>query len=750
TIGRPLPGTRAYVLDPQVQPCPVGVPGELYLGGAGLARGYFDRPDLTAERFVPNAWEAGARGSDRNGGLGARLYRTGDLVRWLAGGDLEFLGRIDHQVKVRGFRIELGEIEAALLSYPDIREAVVLAREDRASDLRLVAYVVGREGAVPPSADLRDRLESATLRAHLRTRLPEYMIPSAFVELERLPLSPNGKIDRKALPAPDAPAGSAAFDAPRGPVEELVAGIWREILGTEHIGIHTSFFELGGHSLLATRVVSRLRETLGVELPLRRLFEAPTVAGLAAEVEAARAAGETPAPPLRRLPGDPARSREAPLSFAQERLWFLDQFEPGRPVYNLPTALRFGGALDLAALAAAFAEVVRRHEALRTTFAVADGRAVQVIAPALDLQLPLVDLSALPEERREPAAARLAAGIAWLPFDLAAGPLVRGAVVRLAADDHALLFAMHHIVSDGWSLGVLVREVAALYGAFVRGLPSPLPELPVQYADFAAWQREWLAGETLERQIGWWRERLAGAPPVLPLPLDHPRPPVHTFRGERRGRRLPAAAATPLLALGRRHGATPFMTLLAAWNLCLARHTGELDLPVGTPIANRTRAEVEGLIGFFVNTLVLRTEVPAAATFPELLAVVRETALGAYAHQDLPFEKVVEQLAPERNLQHTPLFQVMFVFDEAQAAPPALPGLTPKPLAFENKTVKFDLTLIVQRSGSEHGEREGLQLLLGYNTDLFRPDTIDRMLDHLVHLLEGVAEAPDRKVFELP
>jgi amino acid adenylation domain-containing protein len=753
TIGRPLPGTRAYVLDPQGQPSPAGVPGELCLGGAGLARGYFDRPDLTAERFVPNPWETGARGSDRNGGLGARLYRTGDLVRWLPEGDLEFLGRIDHQVKVRGFRIELGEIEAALLSYPDIREAVVLAREDRASDLRpvasgdlrLIAYVVGREGAAPPAADLR---------AHLRTRLPEYMIPSAFVELERLPLSPNGKIDRKALPAPDAPAGSAAFDAPRGPVEELVAGIWREILGTEHVGIHTSFFELGGHSLLATRMVSRLRETLGVELPLRRLFEAPTVAGLAAEIEAARAAGETPAPALRRTigdqPSDRTQAREAPLSFAQERLWFLDQFEPGRPVYNLPTALRFTGPLDLSALAAAFAEVVRRHEALRTTFAVADGRAVQVIAPALDLRLPLVDLSALPEERREPAAARLAAGVAWAPFDLAAGPLVRGAVVRLAADnsgDHALLFAMHHIVSDGWSLGVLVREVAALYGAFVRGLPSPLPELPVQYADFAAWQRDWLAGEALERQIGWWRERLAGAPPVLPLPLDHPRPPVHTFRGERRGRRLPAAAAAPLLALGRRHGATPFMTLLAAWDLCLARHTGELDLPVGTPIANRTRAEVEGLIGFFVNTLVLRTEVPAGATFPELLAVVRETALGAYAHQDLPFEKVVEQLAPERNLQHTPLFQVMFVFDEAQAAPPALPGLTPKALAFENKTVKFDLTLIVQRPGDD---REGLQLLLGYNTDLFRPDTIDRMLDHLVHLLEGVAEAPDRKVFELP
>ncbi len=750
-IGRPVARTRVYLVDRSLRPVPLGIPGELLLAGEGLARGYFGRPELTAERFVPDPWDNdGGRPSDWNGGLGARLYRTGDLARYRADGDLEYLGRIDHQVKVRGFRIELGEIEAALLALPEIREAAVLAREDHPGERTLVAYVV------PAAPNGTEAPAAGELAARLRRGLPDVMVPSFFVPLAALPLTPNGKLDRKALPRPERPLGSDDDEMPRTPVEEVLAEIWADLLrldrerppGAEaparRLGLRANFFALGGHSLLATRLASRLREAFGVELPLRRLFEAPTLAGQAAEIEAARRSGGAAPPPLRPVP----RDRPLPLSFAQERLWFLDQFEPGRAAYNVPSALRFDGPLDVRLLAASFGEVARRHEALRTTFAVAEGRAVQVVAPALALRLPLIDLCALPEAVREGEAARLAALESWRPFDLAAGPLVRGTVLRLAAADHAVLFAMHHIVSDGWSMGILVREVATLYAALHQSRPSPLPPLPVQYPDFAAWQRGWLAGEVLSEQMAWWRGRLTGAPPVIDLPLDHARPPVHRLRGERRARRLPPVPAQALAELGRRGGATLFMVLLAAWKAFLLRLTGQRDLVVGTPIANRTRAEVEGLIGFFVNTLVLRTEVPAAAAFDELLALVRETALGAYDHQDVPFEKLVEELAPERNLRHTPVFQVMFVFEEGGAdrgAPPPLPGLTMRPLTFENRTAKFDLTLIVQREAVG-----GLQLLLGYNTDLFRPDTIDRMLGHLVHLLEGVAVAPDRRVVDLP
>ncbi|HYH46354.1 MAG TPA: amino acid adenylation domain-containing protein, partial [Thermoanaerobaculia bacterium] len=735
-IGRPIARTRVYLVDRRLRPVPLGVPGELLLGGEGLARGYFGRPELTAERFVPDPFAAVP---------GERLYRTGDLARYRPDGDLEYLGRIDHQVKVRGFRIELGEIEAALLALPEVREAAVLAREDHPGERTLVAYVVPAPEAAEPTA-------AGDLAARLRRSLPDFMVPSFFVPLAALPLTPNGKLDRKALPRPERPLAAGDDEPPRTPVEEVLAQIWADLLRLDpesrgRVGLRAHFFALGGHSLLATRLASRLREAFGVELPLRRLFEAPTLAGQAAEIEAGRRAGSPPAPAMRPVP----RDRPLPLSFAQERLWFLDQFEPGRAAYNIPTALRFGGPLDLPRLAASFTEVVRRHEALRTTFAVAEGRAVQVVAPTLDLPLPLIDLGPLPDAARERESGRLAAQESWRAFDLAAGPLVRGSVLRLADDDHAVLFAMHHIVSDGWSMGILVREVATIYAALHQGRPAPLPPLPVQYPDFAAWQRGWLAGDVLAGQIAWWNARLAGAPPVIDLPFDRARPPVHRLRGERRTRRLAAQPARALAELGRRGGATLFMVLLAAWKAFLLRHTGQRDLVVGTPIANRTRAEVEGLIGFFVNTLVLRTEIPAGATFDELLALVRETALGAYDHQDVPFEKLVEELAPERNLRHTPLFQVMFVFEEGggagQGATPPLPGLTMRPVTFENKTAKFDLTLIVQGPGSQG---EGLQLLLGYNTDLFRRDSIDRMLDHLVHLLEGVAEAPERKVVELP
>ncbi|HEU0076107.1 MAG TPA: amino acid adenylation domain-containing protein, partial [Longimicrobiaceae bacterium] len=556
-IGRPIAGTRVYVLDGGAEPVPPGVQGELLIGGAGVARGYHGRPELTAERFLPDPFSAEP---------GARMYRTGDRVRWFARGELEYLGRIDQQVKLRGFRIEPGEIEAALLEEPSVREAAVLAREDHPGERRLVGYVVAPGG------------DTAGLREHLRKRLPEYMVPAAIVMLDSLPLTPNGKLDRRALPAPDA-ASAEVYVAPRTPAEEMLAGILGEVLRLERVGAEDNFFELGGHSLLATRVVSRVREAFGVELPLRALFEVPTVAGLAGRVEALLTGGEAKqAPPLVRVARD---GSALPLSFAQQRLWFIDQLEPGSAAYNMPHALRLRGRFDPAVLERAVTEVVRRHETLRTVFAVVDGEPVQVVRDASPVTLPVTDLRSLPAASREAEVRHLARDEAARPFDLAAGPLLRVSAVRLDEAEWGLLFTMHHIVSDGWSMGVLVREVSALYDALAEGREAGLPELPVQYADYAAWQRGWLAGETLEAKLGYWREKLAGAPPLLELPTDRPRPQVQHPRGASVRVDLPAEISAGLRALSRREGATAFMTLLAAWQLLLSRYSGQEDVSVG-------------------------------------------------------------------------------------------------------------------------------------------------------------------------
>ncbi|HYR11430.1 MAG TPA: amino acid adenylation domain-containing protein, partial [Longimicrobium sp.] len=505
SIGAPVANTRVYVLDRYLSPVPAGVPGELYIGGGGVARGYLGRPGLSAEKFVPDPFAAEP---------GARLYRTGDLARWRPDGTLEFLGRNDHQVKVRGFRIELGEIEAALRGHEEVADCVVMAREDVPGEQRLVAYLVGEA-------------QAEALRGHLRQSLPEYMVPSAFVFLDALPLTPNGKLDRKALPAPEYAADSDRYVAPRTPAEEVLAGIWAEVLRLERVGVTESFFALGGHSLLATRVVSRIRELFGVEVPLRALFEGPTVADLAGRVEEIRRAGLPVLPPV-----VPTECTDAvPLSFAQERLWFLDRLEPGSATYNIPAALRLTGALDEAALERSLGEIVRRHGALRTVFTEVDGSPAQVVAPFGGFALPVEDLSGLGEANREAALRRRAREEAARPFDLSAGPLFRAALLRLGAEDHVLLLSMHHIVSDGWSMGVFFRELSALYEAYREGRESPLPELAVQYADYAVWQREQLGGEVLERQLSYWRERLAGAPELLELPIDHPRPAVQTHRG---------------------------------------------------------------------------------------------------------------------------------------------------------------------------------------------------------------------------
>ncbi len=722
-VGRPVANTRALVLDGELEPAPLGVVGELYLAGEGLSRGYAGAPELTAERYVPNP----------HGPAGSRMYRVLDRVRWRADGELEYFGRKDFQVKVRGFRIELGEIETAMRAFPGVRDAVALVREDEPGERRIVAYLVPAEGESPDLAELR---------AHLRAHVPEYMLPSAFVVLETLPLTPNGKTDRRALPAPEAAdAGAGAAAAPRTPTEEVVAGIYADVLGAERVDPHADFFDLGGHSLLATRVVARAREAFGVDVELGLLFEAPSAAALAARVDALlRDGAGMQAPPLVPAP----RDGELPLSFAQQRLWFIDRLQPGSPAYNIPAALRIRGPLDDAALERALGELVRRHEALRTTFASTGGRAVQVVHPAGGFTLPRLDLGGRPEAEREAELRRLADADESTPFDLSAGPLLRALLVRLADEEHALLLNMHHIVSDGWSVDVMVREVAELYGAFREGRPSPLPELPVQYADFAAWQRAWLTGEVLERQLEWWRERLAGAPPLLELPTDRPRPRLAGTEGSRVPLQIDPETADALRALSRREGATLYMTLMAGWQALLGRHAGQTDLVVGMPVAGRNRAEVEGLIGFFVNTLVIRTDLADRPDARALVRRVRATTLGAHQHQDVPFERLVEELGVERSLDHTPLFQVVFNLRSLEGGGARLAGAELEGIQTSGGTAKFDLTLTIADDGRELGGS------LGFRTDLFDTATVERLVAHFGLLLRGMAESPDLSVAALP
>jgi amino acid adenylation domain-containing protein len=713
TIGRPLPNTRAYVLDAALRPVPAGVPGELLLAGRGLARGYLGRPGLTAERFVPDPFAAEP---------GGRLYRTGDRVRWRADGTLEYRGRLDQQVKVRGFRVEPGEIEAVLRRHPDVADCAVVARADERGALGLVAYVAG---AAPADA----------LRAHLRTSLPDYMVPGVFVRMDALPLTPSGKIDRKALPAPDAAGSEERPAEARTPVEEVLAGIWEGVLRVEHVGGADNFFHLGGHSLLATVALARMEEILGVRLPLSAFFEAPTLAELAARVEALRRAGLPPLPPVVPVERDGA----LPLSFAQERLWFLDRLQPESAFYNVPFALRLAGRLDARALEGALGELVRRHEVLRTTFRERDGAPVQFIEPFGGFELPVEDLSGAGEA----AALRRTAEEAARPFDLAEGPLFRARLLRLAEEDHVLLISIHHAASDEWSLGVLLRDLSALYAAALEGAPSPLPELPVQYADYAVWQRAQLAGETLDRQLAYWRQRLAGAPALLELPTDHPRPALQTHRGARESFELSPELLARLEALGRGEGATLFMVLLGVLQVLLSRYSGSEDVVVGSPITGRTRHEVEGLIGFFTNTLVLRTDLSGDPAFREVLRRVRETALGAYDHQDVPFERLVEAVQPERSLGHSPLFQVMLMQGSGEPSGLDLPGVELRRFSGGTETSKFDLMLAV----TPHAD--GLSGSLEYSTDLFERATVLRMLEHLQRVLEQVAANPEVRLSRL-
>jgi amino acid adenylation domain-containing protein len=746
TLGRPFPNIKLYVLDRALQPVPVGVAGELYVGGAGLARGYFHRPDLTAERFLPNPF----------GAPGSRMYRTGDLVRYRAGGKVEFLGRADHQVKIRGFRIELGEIEAAVERHPAVNQALVLATGEEGAK-RLVAYYTTK--AAPPS--------TSELRVFLKESLPEHMVPSFFVALEAFPLTPNDKIDRAALPAPDAGTSAEQYVAPRTPAEETLAAIWQQVLRLPRIGVSDNFFEIGGHSLLATQAIARTNDAFGLALPVRVLFESSDIESLARRIEGEEATGRVSLP---LVPVD--RSGPLPLSFAQQRLWFLSKLEGPSYTYNIPAVLRLRGRLDEEALAGALHEIVNRHEVLRTRFVEVDGVPVQVIDDGSAFVVQRLRGNDegppagrrgrqhwLPKAERTPLASGAvhaqtsAAGHAGPPeapgrfsvddviddelhyrFDLGRDVLFRALLIEEATDSHLLVLNLHHSIADGWSMGVLMDELLALYTG------SPLPPLVIQYADFAHWQRQWLTGEVLAAETDYWKTALANLPPLLELPTDRPRPPVQSYRGAHHPFRLSNDLKDRLNALSRKSGATLFMTLLAAFDVLLSRYSGQTDIAVGTPVANRARPELEPLIGFFINNLVLRADLSGDPTFATLLAQVRETALHAYAHQDVPFEVLVEQLNPTRSLAYTPLFQVMLVLQNAPFSMLHLPGLEITPIEFEQRATKVDLTLSLNET------EEGLDGLLEYSTDLFDRSTIERLLAHFERLLEAIVANPEERV----
>ncbi|ARU62662.1 hypothetical protein CBW65_18040 [Tumebacillus avium] len=709
-LGRPIANYAHYILDAHLQPVPIGVPGELHIGGPGVTRGYLGREELTAERFIPNPYGEG------------RLYKTGDLTCYLPDGTVKFLGRIDHQVKVRGYRVELGEIEARLAEHDAIREGVVIARDNT-----LIAYLVAEGEHLP------DPLQ---LRGFLSARLPEFMVPTVYLQLDVMPLTPSGKIDRKALPAPEVESSltvKAEYVAPSTPLEIEVCAIWTEVLQVEQVGVQDNFFTLGGHSLLATRLISRVNSRFGTQLPLRCLFEAPTILQLAALIEGQERT--VTAPPI--LPA--SRDEHLPLSFAQERLWFLDQLLADTATYNIPIAVRMQGTLNGDALLTSIQSMVQRHESLRTTFRIVDGQPRQIFTDDVQVSLPVADV------RDDNEARQLALEEARQPFDLAQGPLLRAKLLRLGEHDHVLLLTLHHIIADEWSMGLIVQEISETYGALAAGQTPLLQALPIQYADYAAWQREWLQGEVLQKQLDYWKNQLGGELPVLNMPTDHPRPAVQTEHGASQTFLMDAELTAKLHRLSQQKGGTLFMTLLAAFNTLLYRYTGQDDIVIGSPIAGRGREEIEGLIGFFVNTLVLRTDLSGQPTFAELVERVKETALQAYEHQDVPFEKLVEVLQPERDMSRSPLFQAMFVLQNAVHTHVELPGVTLSGFEVDSQTAKFDLNLFLQEN--PNGELSGR---LEYSTDLFEGTTITRLIEHFVTLLEAAAEQPEQRIADLP
>ncbi|MDI2591032.1 amino acid adenylation domain-containing protein [Pseudomonas sp. 681] len=696
-IGQPIANARVYLLDEQQRPVPIGVAGELYVGGAGVARGYLNRPEMTAERFLEDPFNPQAR-----------MYRTGDFARWLADGTIEYLGRNDDQVKIRGMRIELAEIDTALANFSGVKEAVVQVR-----DGRLVAWFTEHAA-----------LDIADLRQHLQARLPEYMVPSAYVRLHSLPLTANGKLDHKALPAPDQAALlSREYEAPQGEIETALVQIWAEVLQVGRVGRRDHFFELGGHSLLAMRMVSRVRMQLGVELVLSDLFANPQLAAVA---QVLAQAGRSTLPPIVAL----SRDEDLPLSFAQQRLWFLAQMGDANSAYNIPAALTLRGALNVEALQRALARIVERHETLRSRFVQLNAEPQVLVVADLTFGLVVEDLrheyeaQAVLQSRIDHEAAQ--------PFDLENGPLIRGRLLVMANDEHVLLLTMHHIVSDGWSMGVLTQELMALYQAFNQGQPDPLPALSVQYGDFALWQRRWLSGDVLQRRTEYWQQALAGAPALLMVPTDRPRPAQQDYSGHSIEVQLDPALTAGLKALSQRHGTTLYMTLMAAWALLLGRLAGEQDVVIGSPAANRQRTEVEGLIGLFVNTLAVRIDTSGELSVEALLARVKAQTLAAQAHQDLPFEQVVEITRPVRSLSYSPLFQASLAWQNLQAPALVLEGIQVQGLAQASHFAKFDLALSLGEGP------DGIDGVLDYATALFDESTVRRFIGYFTRLLQAM------------
>ncbi|MCR4542205.1 amino acid adenylation domain-containing protein, partial [Pseudomonas sp. 18.1.10] len=707
-IGTLLGNRSGYVLDAQLNLQPIGVAGELYLGGEGVARGYLERPALTAERFVPDPF----------GKPGSRVYRSGDLTRGRPDGVVDYLGRVDHQVKIRGFRIELGEVEARLREQDSVGETVVVA-QDGPTGKQLVAYVVPADAGLANETEFRE-----TLRRALKTHLPDYMVPAHFMFLTTMPLTPNGKLDRKGLPQPDAAQSQGVWVEPVTALQQQVAAIWADVLGAERIGLNDHFFELGGHSLLAMQVISRVRQLLEREVALRILFEQPQLEGFVLALQAA----EGPlAPPMLAV----GRDQPLALSFAQERQWFLWQLEPDSAAYHVPSALRLSGHLDRSALQRSFDALLARHETLRTVFASEGERTVQRILPVAAMAL---DYARLENASAGQVQARVEAEIAK-PFDLRQGPLLRVTLLQLSEQEHVLVLVQHHIVSDGWSMQVMVDELVQLYAAFTQGQPPALPPMGLQYVDYAVWQRNWMEAGERQRQMTYWRDLLGGEQPVLELPLDHPRPAVQSYRGACLEIGLDASLVDALKVLAQREGVTLFMLLLASFQTLLHRYSGQSDIRVGVPIANRNRVETERLIGFFVNTQVLKADVDGQMSFTQLLQQTKRRALDAQAHQDLPFEQLVEALNPQRSLSFNPLFQVMFNHQSEARVPRGeqLPGLRVEGLEWNSQTTHFDLSLDTQESA------QGLWASLSYATDLFDAATVARLAQHWQNLLEAVA-----------
>jgi amino acid adenylation domain-containing protein len=729
SIGRPIHNTQIYLLDSHLQPVPIGISGEICVGGAGLAWGYLNRPQLTAERFIPNAFSDEPR---------SRLYRTGDLARYLSNGNIEFLGRVDNQVKIRGCRIEPAEVETVLNQHPAVRESVVVADQGTCSaERRLVAYLVSTDQPSPSANQLR---------GFLKDKLPEFMVPSVFVALETLPLMPNGKVDRGALPLPENARLELenVFVGPRTEAEQLVAQVWREVLKVEKIGVHDNFFELGGHSVTATQVIGRLRDAFRAEVPLRFLFETPTIAELTQKIETLNGQeADLSFPSIVRV----SREGSLPLSISQEQLWDFDQMIPGNHLLNIPYVFHLTGTLDTEALADALREIIGRHEVLRTVFAKVDGRPVQVIRPVPEFQLPFIDLRNLDVEKMEEQAAVLTLEERTQPFDLSVGPLLRTKLVRLTDEDYLLLVTLHHIVGDRWSILVLRRELAQLYEAFSQKQPSPLPDLPIQFADFALWERRLMESELMQTQLTYWKNQLTAPLPKLAFQKVRRRNKRLSFRTGRKAISVEKGLFAAVKSLASKENCTPFMIMMAALNVVLHAHTGEQDIRVGTLVANRRLRETENLIGYFVNAVVLRTRLKPDMNWKDLLKQVREVTLGAYAHQELPFGRLAHALDQEGNVKGDSLIQVLLNYQNLSFPPAEFPGLTLAVLDFQQ--AKLDSEMALTAVDLIFDLRETSTKLTGsvnYRSELFDDHRVASLIRVFHEALKAMVKDPNQVI----